>query len=59
MSRQPVRVQIFNQHYSLLVDSDPAEVQQIAHQVGVMRPERFSFRAAVERAARLGLRRGP
>jgi len=33
MSRPPVRVQIFNQHYSLLVDSDPAEVRQIAHEV--------------------------
>ena len=33
MSRQPVRVQIFNQSYSLLVDSDPREVQEIAHQV--------------------------
>jgi cell division protein ZapA len=33
MSRQPVRVQIFNQHYSLLVDGDPAEVHEIAHQV--------------------------
>jgi len=33
MPRQPVRVQIFNQNYSLLVDSDPREVQDIAHQV--------------------------
>ena len=33
MSRQPVRVQIFNQSYSLLVDSDPREVQQDAQQV--------------------------
>jgi cell division protein ZapA len=33
MSRQPVRVQIFNQSYSLLVDSDPREVQEIAQQV--------------------------
>ena len=33
MSRQPVRVHIFNQSYSLLVDSDPREVQQIAQQV--------------------------
>jgi cell division protein ZapA len=33
MSRQPVRVQIFNQSYSLLVDRDPAEVQEIAQQV--------------------------
>ena len=33
MSRQPVRVQIFNQSYSLLVDGDPGEVQEIAQQV--------------------------
>ncbi len=33
MSRQPVRVQIFNQSYSLLVDGDPAEVQEIAQHV--------------------------
>jgi cell division protein ZapA len=33
MSRQPVRVQIFNQSYSLLVDSDPREVQDIAQQI--------------------------
>jgi cell division protein ZapA len=33
MPRQPVRVQIFNQSYSLMVDSDPREVQEIAHEV--------------------------
>jgi cell division protein ZapA len=33
MSKQPVRVQIFNQSYSLLVDGDPGEVQEIANQV--------------------------
>lgn len=33
MSRQSVRVQIFNQSYSLLADSDPREVQEIAHAV--------------------------
>jgi cell division protein ZapA len=33
MPRQPVRVQIFNQSYSLLVDGDPGEVQEIAQQV--------------------------
>lgn len=33
MSRQPVRVQIFNQSYSLLVDGDPGEAQEIAQQV--------------------------
>jgi cell division protein ZapA len=33
MARQPVRVQIFNQSYTLLSDSDPAEVQAIAHEI--------------------------
>ncbi len=33
MARRPVRVQIFNQNYSLLVDSDPHDVQEIAQQV--------------------------
>ena len=33
MPRQPVRVQIFNQPYTLLSDSDPAEVQEIAHEI--------------------------
>jgi cell division protein ZapA len=33
MSREPVRVHIFNQTYSLLTESDPREVQEIAHQV--------------------------
>ncbi len=29
----PVRVQIFNQSYSVLVDGDPKDVQEIAHQI--------------------------
>jgi cell division protein ZapA len=33
MPRQSVRVEIFNQNYSLLVDSDPREVQDIAHEI--------------------------
>lgn len=33
MARQPVRVQIFNQSYTLLSESDPAEVQEIAHSI--------------------------
>jgi cell division protein ZapA len=33
MAKQPVRVQIFNQTYSLLVDGDPREAQEIAAQV--------------------------
>lgn len=33
MSKQPVRVQIFNQSYSLLVDGDPRDVEEVAQQV--------------------------
>ena len=33
MAKQPVRVQIFNQSYTLVSDSDPAEVQEIAHSI--------------------------
>jgi len=33
MPRQPVRVHIFNQSYTLLADDDAGEVQEIAHQI--------------------------
>ncbi|HVW87098.1 MAG TPA: cell division protein ZapA [Bryobacteraceae bacterium] len=33
MTRQPVRVHIFNQIYTLLADDDPTEVVSIANQV--------------------------
>ena len=33
MARQSVRVQIFNQSYSLLVDGDPQDTDEIAHQI--------------------------
>lgn len=33
MSKQPVRVHIFNQTYSLLADGDPREVLETANQV--------------------------
>jgi cell division protein ZapA len=33
MAGQPVRVQIFNQSYSLVVDADPHEVREIAQRV--------------------------
>jgi cell division protein ZapA len=33
MSKQPVRVQIFNQSYSVLADGDPNELQEIAEQI--------------------------
>ncbi len=33
MSKQPVRVHIFNQSYTLLADGDPGEVEAVAHQI--------------------------
>ncbi len=33
MAKQPVRVQIFNQNYPLMVDGDPRELMEVAHQV--------------------------
>jgi cell division protein ZapA (FtsZ GTPase activity inhibitor) len=33
MSRQPVRVQVFHQSYSLLAEDDPREVQELAQQL--------------------------
>ena len=33
MSRQPIRVHIFNQTYTLLADDDAGEVQEIASQI--------------------------
>jgi cell division protein ZapA len=33
MAKQPVRVQIFNQNYSLMADGDPREVVEVAHQI--------------------------
>jgi cell division protein ZapA len=33
MAKQPVRVQIFSQSYSLLAEGDPHEVQEIARQI--------------------------
>jgi cell division protein ZapA len=33
MAKQPVRVQIFNQNYTLLADGDPREVLEIAHEI--------------------------
>ena len=33
MSKQPVRVHIFNQTYTLLADGDPGEVEAVAHQI--------------------------
>jgi cell division protein ZapA len=33
MPKQPVRVQIYNQTYSLLTESDPREVAEIAQQI--------------------------
>jgi cell division protein ZapA len=33
MAKQPVRVHVFNQSYTMLADGDPREVEEIAHQV--------------------------
>jgi cell division protein ZapA len=33
MSRQPVRVQIFNQSYSVVAEGDPRDVREIAQKV--------------------------
>src|SRR3954468_12612503 len=36
MSKQPVRVHIFNQAYTLLADGDPREVQQVAEEIDTL-----------------------
>ena len=33
MPKQPVRVHIFNQTYTLLADGDPGEVEAVAHEI--------------------------
>ena len=33
MPKQPVRVHIFNQNYTLLADGDPGEVEAAAHEI--------------------------
>jgi cell division protein ZapA len=33
MPKQPVRVHIFNQTYTLLADGDPGEVETVAHEI--------------------------
>jgi cell division protein ZapA len=33
MPKQPVRVHIFNQSYTLLADGDPGEVEAVAHEI--------------------------
>ena len=33
MARQPVRVHVFNQTYTMLADGDPREVEALAHRV--------------------------
>jgi len=48
MPRQPVRVQIFNQSYSLMVDSDPRDVQAIAHEVDDLMASIASRTASVD-----------
>ena len=36
MSKQPVRVHIFNQAFTLLADGDPRDVQQVAEQIDTL-----------------------
>jgi len=36
MSKQPVRVHIFNQAYTLLADGDPTEVQHVAEEIDAL-----------------------
>ena len=36
MSKQPVRVHIFNQAYTLLADGDPREVQIVAEEIDTL-----------------------
>ena len=48
MARQPVRVQIFNQSYSLMVDSDPREVQEVAREVDDLMASIASRTASVD-----------
>ena len=48
MPRQPVRVQIFNQSYSLMVDSDPREVQEVAREVDDLMASIASRTASVD-----------
>jgi cell division protein ZapA len=33
MAKQPVRVHVFNQSYTMLADGDPREVEEIAHRI--------------------------
>jgi cell division protein ZapA len=48
MPRQPVRVQIFNQNYSVMTDSDPREVQEIAREVDDLMASIASRTASVD-----------
>ena len=54
MSRQPVRVQIFNQSYTLLADGDAREVQEIAGQVDALMAS-IADRTGSNDAARLAV----
>jgi cell division protein ZapA len=48
MPRQPVRVQIFNQSYSLMVDGDPRDVQEVAREVDDLMASIASRTASVD-----------
>ena len=48
MPRQPVRVQIFNQNYSVMTESDPRDVQEIAREVDDLMASIASRTASVD-----------
>jgi cell division protein ZapA len=48
MPKQPVRVQIFNQSYSVMTESDPREVQEIAREVDDLMASIASRTASVD-----------
>jgi cell division protein ZapA len=48
MPRQPVRVQIFNQNYSVMTESDPRDLQEIAREVDDLMASIASRTASVD-----------
>jgi cell division protein ZapA len=48
MPRQPVRVQIFNQSYSVMTEGDPRDLQEIAREVDDLMASIASRTASVD-----------
>ena len=48
MSKQPVRVQIFNQSYSVMTEGDPRDLQEIAREVDDLMASIASRTASVD-----------